>query len=441
MTELNLANIQGFILNGYHMDAVHYFVLEVQNPPAAKKFLQKISTGDLADGPQISNAIIWSQKPDYCLNVGITMDGLRALGLPEESLDSFAKEFQEGAAKRASIIGDTDEHSPENWRGGLGKGEDHVILLLHTKRDQILEEATAELRAHFAVDNAFRELHCFTGHTLPGPKGKVHFGYVDDIGQPRYKGDPIPDAPDGGQEEIDAWHFILEHASGCPYPVPQPDVLGIDGSYMVFRIMEQDCAAFEKLLNDNQSQIEKELLAAKMLGRWRNGDPLILSPEYLADLSEENRNDYLYNSLDRKGEICPIGSHSRRTNPRDQKVRGLTPYHRMMRRGMPYGSEFDPANPDDGIERGLIGVFIGSSIENQFEFILSEWVNRSDFTGGLAKDEVDPIIGHQVSGNFRIRMRDGSTVTVENMPQLVYTRGTSYCFLPSIASLQYIAGM
>src|SRR5215213_2806280 len=135
MAELNLSDIQGFILNGYHMDAVLYLILEVTNAAAARRFLGKISSGDHDVAPQVSDAAVWNHKPDYCLNIGITAEGLKALGVSAESLDTFPLDFRLGAAARASLIGDVGEQGPEHWRGGLGTGKDHIILLIHAKRD------------------------------------------------------------------------------------------------------------------------------------------------------------------------------------------------------------------------------------------------------------------------------------------------------------------
>jgi hypothetical protein len=55
--------------------------------------------------------------------------------------------------------------------------------------------------------------------------------------------------------------------------------------------------------------------------------------------------------------------------------------HRLVRRGVPYGPTHDPSAPYDGVERGLLGYFINSTIENQYEFVLREWVNDYQFAG------------------------------------------------------------
>ncbi len=63
-------------------------------------------------------------------------------------------------------------------------------------------------------------------------------------------------------------------------------------------------------------------------------------------------NDFSYVSGDPRrddtlGLKCPIGSHIRRNNPRDAAVVGTdSTHHRIVRRAMPYGPDFDPAHPD-----------------------------------------------------------------------------------------------
>src|SRR6266550_2533524 len=79
--------------------------------------------------------------------------------------------------------------------------------------------------------------------------------------------------------------------------LPVPKVLGHNGSFGVFRVLEQDCEGFEKFLDEQAMPGERELLAARMLGRWRNGVPLALSPqtwESIPPLSDEQKNAFDY---------------------------------------------------------------------------------------------------------------------------------------------------
>src|SRR4029077_1507530 len=169
----------------------------------------------------------------------------------------------------------------------------------------------------------------------------------------------------------------------------QPAELAINSSYAAFRILEQDVAGFEAFLTEYATKVglDPEMLAAKVCGRWRNGNPLELVPAPAPVLPVSQLNDFKYlNSSDATqddtlGLKCPIGSHIRRNNPRDAAVVGTdSTHHRIVRRAMPYGPAYDPAHPDSApTPRGLIGYFINASLFNQFEFLTGQWNLLSTF--------------------------------------------------------------
>ena len=222
----------------------------------------------------------------------------------------------------------------------------------------------------------------------PVPTSKVHFGYTDGISMTTIRGGPERYPPDH-QQPCEPWLFVLQDEAEN-YFVPEPQELGLNGSFAVFKMIETDVVGFENFLQSNKDKIDPELLAAKMCGRWRNGVPLALSPDTDSPpggIPPDQLNNFEYvnadGSGDPKGLRCPVGAHMRRINPRGQPVTGQgqpggsNNTHRLIRRGMPYGPVYDPTQPYDGIERGLLGYFINSSIENQYEFVLSQWVNDS----------------------------------------------------------------
>ena len=156
--------------------------------------------------------------------------------------------------------------------------------------------------------------------------------------------------------------------------MPRPEVLGKNGTYVVFRKLHQRVAAFRQYLKANSSSPEEEdLLGAKMMGRWQSGAPLALcpmhdDPELGAD--PKRNNDFLFKEDDPQGLKTPPGSHIRRMNPRDSDISGFMRFHRMIRRGTSYGPMLPPGViEDDGAERGLAFVFVGASLERQFEFV------------------------------------------------------------------------
>ena len=82
-----------------------------------------------------------SPLADTSVSVALTYKGFKALGVPQESLDSFSWEFQQGMRARAKDLGDTGESAPENWEKPLGTGDVHVVLLAVSPDEKRLEAA------------------------------------------------------------------------------------------------------------------------------------------------------------------------------------------------------------------------------------------------------------------------------------------------------------
>jgi deferrochelatase/peroxidase EfeB len=480
---LDLADIQGFILRGYRMPMVRHFLLTVGNPSNARKLLGRLVSGDESSAPQITTAEDWHvgfapgpkdnpadsprRKPDYCLNVGITWPGMVALEIknrvPTLSFKSFGA-FMAGAVDRATRVGDTGQSAPANWIGAFAKGDGHVLVTLHALSPDALTSYSERLSALFAEGGAFREIWRQDGVALmemkdgkPVPTSKVHFGYTDGISMTTIHGGPERYPPDH-QQPCEPWLFVLREDSEN-YLVPEPRELGQNGSFACFKMVMTDVVGFEKFLQSNKDKIDPELLAAKICGRWRNGVPLALSPDTDSPpggIPFEQLNNYEYvnadGSGDPKGLRCPVGAHMRRINPRGQPVTGQSHpggsnnTHRLIRRGMPYGPVYDPAKPYDGIERGLLGYFINSSFENQYEFVLSQWVNDSAFAGAvrLNPKSKDPMIGTQdpAQSIFVIPQADGApAINVTGFSTFVTTKAAAYCFLPSITAIKFISAL
>jgi deferrochelatase/peroxidase EfeB len=480
-TALDLADIQGFILRGYRMPMVRHFLLTVRVPAEARKLLWRLVSGDESDAPQITTAEDWHvgfapgpgdnpdeaprRKPDYCLNLGITWPGLIALEIkdrvPTLSFKSFGA-FLAGAAERAALVGDTGAGAPQNWIGSFGKGSDHVLVTLHALSQDAMKSYSNRLSALFAEGDAFREIWRTDGMAWTEIQdgkstfcSKVPFGYTDGISMTTIQGGPERYTPDH-QRPCEPWLFVLRDEAEN-YFVPEPRQLGLNGSFAVFKMIKTDVVGFENFLQSNKDKIDPELLAAKICGRWRNGVPLALSPETDSPpggipVEQLNNCEYvnMNGSGDPKGVRCPVGAHMRRINPRGQPVSdqgqpgGSNNTHRLIRRGMPYGPNYDPKQPYDGIERGLLGYFINSSIENQYEFVLGHWVNDSEFAGvvRLPPKSKDPMIGTQnpAESIFAIPQANGAPpIKVTGFSTFVTTKAAAYCFLPSITAIKFIA--
>ncbi len=210
--------------------------------------------------------------------------------------------------------------------------------------------------------------------------------------------------------------------TGGMAPLPAPEILGRNGTYVVFRKLHQRVAAFRRFLKETaRGPDDEELLAAKMMGRWRSGAPLALcpfhdDPELGAD--PRRNNDFVF-ADDATGYATPPGSHIRRANPRDASVAGVVRLHRMIRRGTAYGPEL-PAGvlDDDGADRGLMFAFVGAHLGRQFEFVQSEWIDGGEFLGlGAVKD---PVVGPARGGR---RLFDSEAADSQAAARVVALRG------------------
>jgi deferrochelatase/peroxidase EfeB len=339
-----------------------------------------------------------------------------------------------------------------------------VLVTLHAMSPDAMKTYSDRLSALFAQGDAYQEIWRTDGMALmqivdgkPVLTSKVPFGYTDGISMTTIRGGPERYTQDH-QEPCAPWLFLLQDEAEN-YFVPEPRELGLNGSFAVFKMIETDVVGFENFLQSNKDKIDPELLAAKLCGRWRNGVPLALSPETDSPpggIPLEQLNNFEYVNADGSGDPrglrCPVGAHMRRVNPRGQPITGQSQAggsnntHRLIRRGLPYGPAYDPTQPYDGIERGILGYFINSSIENQYEFVLGHWVNDSEFAGAvrLNPKAKDPMIGTQDPSEsiFVIPQANGAPpIKITGFSSFIKTKAAAYCFLPSITAIKFISNL
>jgi deferrochelatase/peroxidase EfeB len=465
---IRFEDIQG-LLRGYgpSFDCARHFVVGIGDGPRARAFLGTLADGE-PDGPGVTSLVDREQRPTSCLNVAITWPGLKALGVPGGVLSLFPPAFQQGPAVRAAPdptqpgsvgLGDVGVSAPQMWAmGGPNNAEVHLIVSLYAQGAPTLETASDRLRAAFAAHRLTEHSH-HDAQALPAPDGqtRVHFGYRDGISQPSIAGFP-PSAPDM-QPEVPTGDVLLgcdyENSFGGNYAGALPGALVDNAMYGAFRILYQDAAGFEQLLHDwgHAASADPEVIAAKLMGRWRNGAPLVLAPDMSKPnpaVPEDALNAFDYAPGedhpafydDGRGLRCPIGSHVRRLNPRGARVMGQSNSRRLVRRNMPYGPELAPGEPDDGVDRGLVGYFLCGDLETQWEFIQTAWVNQDLSTHGI-RGTREPIGGAQPEGGgtFTIPTTDAGPIVLRGLPNLVRTRGSAYCLLPGIGGLRYLASL
>jgi deferrochelatase/peroxidase EfeB len=224
--------------------------------------------------------------------------------------------------------------------------------------------------------------------------------------------------------------------------MPQPEVLGRNGTYASFRKLHTRVAAFRRYVHERAAdRAEEELLAAKFVGRWPSGAPLALTPDQDdPDLGAdpERNNAFMYGD-DPQGLKCPLGAHARRMNPRDSVITGTPRLHRIIRRGTTYGPPLPPGVlEDDGADRGIMFAFIGARFDRQFEFVQTQWVNDGNFIGVSA--EKDPLVGGNDNGQFTVP-RQPIRRRFQGLPAFVVNRGGEYGFMPGLRALRWLADL
>ena len=413
-----------------------YLLLRIDDRDAGRELVRRLHT--------VVDSGVPSSDPsrDAWITVGFTHEGLKALGVPQESLDSFAPEFRQGMAARAAELGDVGESSPANWEKPLGTRDVHVALAALSpdaaRLETVLERARRAHQELPGVELIWRQ-DCYQL-----PTGRTSFGFKDGIGQPTVEGSGIEGSEPLGRP-IKAGEFILGYPdeTGSLPPMPTPEVLGRNGTYLVFRKLHTRVAAYRAYLRAKAANREEEaLLAAKMVGRWPSGAPLTLAPgcdDPGLGADPDRNNDFSY-ADDLRGFKCPAGAHARRANPRDALDHEMSVdvrLHRMIRRGTSYGPMLpEGVLEDDGADRGIVFVFAGAHIKRQFEFVKTQWLNDGIFIGAPA--EKDPLVGpNDGSGMLTIPQRPIRR-RLRDLPPFVVTRGGEYCFAPGLQALRWL---
>src|SRR5215467_489266 len=436
---LELDDIQHFLLTRPPALAARYGFLTFRDPAQGRAWLSglidKVGTGAkmAADG----------QSDQRWVTIAFTWNGLRALGVDEGSLATFPEDFREGMVARAGVNGDTGANAPEHWVGGLASPDLHGIVILFAKDIAERDRAVREHQQYASKFPGFEALSTLDLEaTPPFDSAHDHFGYRDRLSQPVIEGTGDVPTPGSGAA-LKAGEFILgyPHADVHPPQQPPPEILSKNGSYLAYRRLQEHVGAFRDFLKQNgETPEEQELIAAKLMGRWRSGAPLVLCPDKddpALGADPQRNNDFNYKQMDPHGYAVPLGSHARRMNPRDTAVNMNR--RRMIRRGGTYGPHFPEGAPEDGVERGIAAFVICASLIRQFEFAQNVWAN--DKTFHELTNERDPFIGNQDGTlEFKIPKRP-IRKKITGLPAFTNVRGGAYFFLPGLKALRYLASL
>ena len=492
---IDFSDVQGLVRYGYGaLTEACFLLLKAENLAAARAWLATAEVSTAAEGPSAVTA----------MQIAFTSQGLQALGVSQDILSGFSAEFLSGMAgdeSRLRRLGDVGASAPSEWQWGHQGRTPDVLLMLYAKKGCL--EAWKQKLLGRLPELGFRLLGCLNTADLDGYEP---FGFRDGISQPKIDWNRERRLKSGDQLEYGNLLALGEFLLGYPneyreytdrplldpkddpkgHLLPAEDQrgkcdLGRNGTYLVFRQLEQDVYGFWQFLDKHASSDpeQRRKLAEAMVGRTMFGQPLVPLtscpiPGVGPKTEETSQNQFTYES-DSTGTRCPFGAHVRRANPRNADLPGgkqdllsrlirtfgfgrksvrddliaSTRFHRLLRRGREYGSELlledaVRAGQPDGEERGIHFICLNANIGRQFEFVQNAWMMDTKFDG--LTEESDPLLGNRqpvpgcsFTNTFSLPQQNGLRRRITGMPQFVTVRGGAYFFLPSLRALRYIA--
>jgi len=245
-TVLELDDIQSGVLRPRPAPYVAtYIALRIDDRSAGRELISRVSkVVTSAANPNSPLADTW-------VSVAVTYQGLKALGVPQASLDSFSWEFRQGMAARAKDLGDVGPSSPENWEEPLGTPDVHVIIVAVSPDEAQLEAVIARARNTYQQMKGIKAIWRQNCHALPNEKEP--FGFRDGISHPAIEGSGIP-GTNPKEASLKAGEFVLGYPDELGgIQKTEPEVLGRNGSYVVFRKLHQRVAEFRRYLKSNSA--------------------------------------------------------------------------------------------------------------------------------------------------------------------------------------------
>lgn len=471
----HLADMQAILGSGFarlrHGD---YLLLRITRRDQARQWLARLldgkalrSVADLGNGD-------WSSVA----TLAFSFRGLRRLGIHASARAPFPTPFRAGMTSPARRVllrdGPTDswDWGDTRWPGRRDRRVD--VLLIHHRStaqlaaDDLLDPALIEASG-FRIVERIGMCPAYAERTVDGQRVAAGepFGFADGIAQPVLAGMPMSSAQRQAKARagamfadrvIAAGEFILGHDNEYGEPAHCPSVdgwsgsagFGMNGSYLAVRQIYQDTTAFRAFERQHASPAGAAPLAEKMIGRHKDGRPLLTQPR-----APQEEDAFRYRLDDLEGLQCPRGAHVRRANPRDslgwdiQSGLRIARLHRLLRRGRTYARRDRPCAGDaqppcddlsyrDRCGEGLFFMALNADLDRQFEFVQQRWIGNRGFAN-LA-DEDDPAVG--VAGD-----RAFSTPAMpigrrlEGFGQFTRTVGGGYFFLPGLRALRFIAGL
>jgi Dyp-type peroxidase family len=433
-----------------------------------------------------------NKEETQAINVAISPSGLRRLrlhelhhehkGLTSDSFASLPGAFRSGmtSAGRKQILGDTNHN---DWSWGSDGEPDAVVMIYATDEEELRKVVTDEVTALQAA--GFSIVTEIETKPIKEKPMREPFGFVDGVSQPVIRGQAGSIAAHNRMHVVEPGEFVLGYRDNTEYfptspmvnahapgatqlpsipdqtasdypafgtdPHTAPRDLGKNGSFLVIRQLEQDADGFDAHLKMQAETaraeygldyIDEDWLAAKIMGRWKNGASTVRSPHKdipspSMSLSVDD-NDFQFGTEDPQGLKCPFGAHVRRANPRDSqdpassdRQIALSNRHRLLRRARAYEDK------QTGKE-GLLFMCLNANLERQFEFVQQTWLNGTRFHG--LQDEYDSISGNAAQTTNRLSIPTAAgPIQVKGLQSFVTVKGGGYFFMPSRSALRFFS--
>jgi putative iron-dependent peroxidase len=480
-------DVQALVYSSFaQLRHARYWLLRVVDSAAVRAWLRRPGVLALVHG---GNALGGDRPFQQALAIAFTHAGLRAMGLAADDADSdnpfpFPSAFRGGMTEpeRARALGDTDvDHWRWTDRERGDRGAVHV-LLAHFRAAafdpaSVGGDVDADTLAHSGFDRV--ELVNTCPSFIQSHHGATQmyepFGFRDGLSQPVLRAAAAGTKAEqrrrlqvGDEMADDAvvadGEFILGLPNEYGDPAYAPDLsrwrtarppgapghrFGSHGSYLAVRHIWQDVAGFETFDRAHPAPGDgSPSLVEKMVGRRRNGMPLVTSPHAAPDFDA-----FRYRVADAEGFQCPLGAHVRRGNPRDtlgwdvESGLASSKLHRLIRRARVFTDRDECALAADGrcghddsgrgCGRGLFFIALNSDLDRQFEFVQQRWVGNPRFAG--LTNENDPIMGGPGRRAFTVQGL-ASGQQIHDIPAFTRVVGGGYFFLPGLAALRFLGG-
>jgi deferrochelatase/peroxidase EfeB len=460
----DIENIQALVVRSPVKPFISVLLFKLGEAAAARQFLRDFTprvprgaAADVAGRPEYHLLFSWNGLAKL-LRGHPTLDAEQG----RRSLEVFftdSTQAPDGLAM-AQQLGFIGGSAPAQWWEGRFPSED-IDLAVHACFDADQKtQALAEVR-EAAARCGLQELklQSFANGALEGVRprdGRLHFGYRDGITTPDI------DWSDGGRPgAVDLREILLgypnnDYPTSPQRPGPWQD-FARDGSHVALAWIHQDVATFNKFLADESAkappsvprELAQEWVAAKMLGRWRDGSPLARFPDG-PPAPPKLDNDFGY-ADDPTGIKCPITSHIRVANGHDQplkfanQVRFPRGTPRLIRRGFSYGPPLAGAE-DDGVDRGLVGLFCFARVNEQF-YTVMRWLQKTDFRDAFKTvpnglNAQDALFGNRAfpgaNAEHRVPLANGSAVNLQ-LKDFIRYKGIAVFLAPSMKALSVLS--